>query len=1032
MGFYGNITNTSRTQFQFDKIYPNRYEMTLGCAKDGVYLGRYVLIEYDDEYHLDTFLRVQKKGNNFYYNPEGETSFTTLLTRKLIGKGEIVYTSDSVLTPSTGLSPTNCVFYVCTSELNINSNLSATFEEINELNSYGYTANYHIDLRAFHPDGNGRGYDSTVWQKVYTDGKEKYVMIAELNTVVPTFDVSPDAPTMNPVVPHFDTQSTDVYYKLHWQAPWGFRVAAAANNNKSDEETSWTTTLYNPETGKNETGSPIKKPAAIYFNKAAFDKQLNQQNIKKHDNSANEIKVVPVSSGLKIYNDHKNPGKFVAANDIQEMTINLPAIGNMMSDAWDIIHGPNRDNDMRQVDENGNNVSSLQGRLDSIDRMDLNQIPIKLASNGQIVGTTINGSKNKEVSDIMDEEIITSSLQDDAWIKTVIDSKNAPNAISIHHTSHQTNNSESSVDKNTGITKKSPHYKENKVLTENLTNLTNDEIKLYTPYVDAAGHVVGHNIETITLPYSFKTLAISQESSNINGINSIPGNIVADSTQDIIRVSPGNKWIRISIPSDKDDEILFAHEVNDIEIERKPDTDLNNGSNEIIIQDVMFDNAGHMTHNQNHTYILPYGFKFINTNSTSESNENIENIKSEEIKAKNTQDTLNINTGNKWININSNQNDNTLTLVHETHDVIDVVENVVDFNTETGQSFTVYENTGDQAGHLTSRIFHEIILPNNFSQISITNVDNNEEVNFSNLNNKDSINAVNHKDNATFVAGNKWIQLGIENKDEDKDNRTITIYHAAPGTGLNSTVSSNEDINLSFGNSFEIPEIKYDNAGHIAEVGSHKVILPTSGGDLLLTDYPGVNGGFILASDSINGAFEKFEQNYIGEMENLRTVETSVSSLRDNLTADEEILDNILTNISNMKFSDEAVEGQYVSSISQVDGKINITRADLPTYTLTSGDDNGTVKFNETQVLVQGLGTAAYEDSDSFASANILEEATFTYSIDDIDPEIAQLTIAELFNVVANLQAQVNVLQEEVNRLSTFHPVEEESENIIE
>jgi hypothetical protein len=32
------------------------------------------------------------------------------------------------------------------------------------------------------------------------------------------------------------------------------------------------------------------------------------------------------------------------------MTINLPAIGNMMSDAWDIIHGPRRNNDMRQID----------------------------------------------------------------------------------------------------------------------------------------------------------------------------------------------------------------------------------------------------------------------------------------------------------------------------------------------------------------------------------------------------------------------------------------------------------------------------------------------------------------------------------------------------------------------------------------------------------------------------------------------------------------------------------------------------------
>jgi hypothetical protein len=49
MGFYGNITNTAKTQFSFDKIYPNRKAMELGTSSspDGVYVGRFVLIEYD-------------------------------------------------------------------------------------------------------------------------------------------------------------------------------------------------------------------------------------------------------------------------------------------------------------------------------------------------------------------------------------------------------------------------------------------------------------------------------------------------------------------------------------------------------------------------------------------------------------------------------------------------------------------------------------------------------------------------------------------------------------------------------------------------------------------------------------------------------------------------------------------------------------------------------------------------------------------------------------------------------------------------
>jgi hypothetical protein len=53
-----------------------------------------------------------------------------------------------------------------------------------------YFSNYSLDEKCY-----GRGYDSTVWQKVYIGGEEKYIMIAELNAIVPTFDLEVDAPT---------------------------------------------------------------------------------------------------------------------------------------------------------------------------------------------------------------------------------------------------------------------------------------------------------------------------------------------------------------------------------------------------------------------------------------------------------------------------------------------------------------------------------------------------------------------------------------------------------------------------------------------------------------------------------------------------------------------------------------------------------------------------------------------------------------------------------------------------------------------
>ena len=233
MGFYGNITNVARTQFQFDKVYSSRYEMEKNALQDGIYAGRHVLVEYDKDIQTDTMTRVWIVAEDSFYT-SSSLAADTLLTQKDIGLGEVVFTAKTDAILSNGIYDLKiCTFYKCTSEKISGSDELATFEEITsgKDNAPAYTVNYNIDTEIY---GKGRGYDSTVWQKVYgSDTGEKYVMIAELNTVVPTFELAADAPTMTPIVPHFDTQSTDVYYKLHWQAPWGFRVAAAEKS-KSD------------------------------------------------------------------------------------------------------------------------------------------------------------------------------------------------------------------------------------------------------------------------------------------------------------------------------------------------------------------------------------------------------------------------------------------------------------------------------------------------------------------------------------------------------------------------------------------------------------------------------------------------------------------------------------------------------------------------------------------------------------------------------------------------------------------------------
>ena len=74
--------------------------------------------------------------------------------------------------------------------------------------------------------------------------------------------------------------------------------------------------------------------------------------------------------------------------------------------------------------------------------------------------------------------------------------------------------------------------------------------------------------------------------------------------------------------------------------------------------------------------------------------------------------------------------------------------------------------------------------------------------------------------------------------------------------------------------------------------------------------------------------------------------------------------------IGALDVEDTAESGKYVSAVAEVDGKIQVTRANLPAAaTLVEGTANGTVKFNGTDVKVHGLGSAAYTESSAYDAA---------------------------------------------------------------
>jgi hypothetical protein len=96
-----------------------------------------------------------------------------------------------------------------------------------------------------------------------------------------------------------------------------------------------------------------------------------------------------------------------------------------------------------------------------------------------LVGTKINGavaydSWNEKPNEILEDTVTSSFERDDAWIKTIIDTANlvggtqegaeidqsSNSGISIHHTFHSTENSTTSINKNTEEVSRSDYYKE--------------------------------------------------------------------------------------------------------------------------------------------------------------------------------------------------------------------------------------------------------------------------------------------------------------------------------------------------------------------------------------------------------------------------------------------------------------------------------------------------------------------------------------------------------------------------------------------
>lgn len=99
--------------------------------------------------------------------------------------------------------------------------------------------------------------------------------------------------------------------------------------------------------------------------------------------------------------------------------------------------------------------------------------------------------------------------------------------------------------------------------------------------------------------------------------------------------------------------------------------------------------------------------------------------------------------------------------------------------------------------------------------------------------------------------------------------------------------------------------------------------------------------------------------------------------------------------IGALDVEDSEVEGQYVSAVAEVDGKIKVSRKQLPAKpVIAEGATNGTISVDGADVPVHGLGSAAYTEAGDYATAEQGGKADTALQKADIVTGTANGTIA--------------------------------------
>ena len=460
MGFYGNITNTSKTTFTFDKIYSNRLQMDNSCTSDGIFLGRYVLVEYGLP---ATQYLVGYLDNKIMYDDPSDRSDSHII---LCENGKLVKVKRS----------NQWYLYVG----NVTASGTKEWKYLTRITNdrvddEQYNLNYQIDYPVY-----GRGYDSTVWIKQYINNQETYVQIAELNTVVPNFSIYP----LLPQDPYVAVDDASVVYqpgKYYYYDEADSHYKLDNNDTKTEGRVYYLESELGPAITADQSSTnllyKLRVPTNfqldlddnnIYYNKEGFSKTKHFRD----DKTENAINYKLSQSGYRFYynveQDNVVGEPIEDGYDRKSLVVKLPALGNAVCDTYDLLYGQNRNDSTTNFDK-----TNIKGALNTLNRkMSLD----KLDTNKLIYFST-------EIdNNINDNYMKSATIEGDNLISVDANIEKNSGVIKVTHNNLDVNKASKSYGKDVDF------------------GTFGSSIKLPKLFTDRAGHIVKEETFSVSIP----------------------------------------------------------------------------------------------------------------------------------------------------------------------------------------------------------------------------------------------------------------------------------------------------------------------------------------------------------------------------------------------------------------------------------------------------------------------------------------------------------------------------------------------------